>query len=134
MKMSGYAPFDKVFVEYDPDITLEKDDKDCTYQVKILKFDSDEIILRVRSDKNGIIFIPEYYDDGWKAKVNGHPVDVIRANASFRGIPIEKGLHTIRMYYSPGIVYAGGAISVITVLIGMCLVIFQYVKRKRVHC
>jgi hypothetical protein len=130
-----YKPFEMVFLEREPAITADDKDIDNEYEVEILEYDSDEVIFWVRSNKNGILFIPEYYDKGWKAVVNGRePRDVIRANGSFRGIPIERGSHTIRMYYSPRIVFVGACITAITVLASILLVILQRIKRKSSHC
>lgn len=134
MSENNFDPFKKVFIEKRPSFTNQDDNEKVSYKVDIREYTEEEIIFEVTTNKNGVLFIPEYYDDGWKAKADGHPMGIIRANASFRGIPVAKGNHIVKMYYAPTIVYFGTTISVITILIGIFLSLFPYIKRRRHHC
>ena len=57
------------------------------------------------SDKYLYVAIP--YSEGWKAKVDGTPVEVIRANIAFMAVPVSEGSHTIEMSYTTPNLFAG---------------------------
>jgi uncharacterized membrane protein YfhO len=76
------------------------------------------------------LFLPEYYDAGWKASVDGEEACVIRANASFRAIPIKKGQHIVNVYYSPGIFYIGLFLSALTILFAIVFLFSQHIMKK----
>jgi uncharacterized membrane protein YfhO len=97
--------------------------------VKVLSFSESEIVIKLFTNKKGILFVPEYYDDGWKAEVDGIPTEVLRVNASFRGVEVREGEHKIVMHYSPRIVYVGAVISGITAL--FCVTLSYFVAKRR---
>lgn len=47
------------------------------------------------------LFFSIPYSEGWKCKIDGNNVDVLRADYAFSAVPIKKGSHTVVMYYRP---------------------------------
>jgi len=70
--------------------------------------------LSVKSDVDGFLFIPEYFDRYWKAEVNGSQGLVLQAFGNFRAIKVSVGENSIKMFYSPDKFYLGLWISMST--------------------
>lgn len=56
-------------------------------------------------------------DKGWKAYIDGEPVDHIRVDYILRALKVPAGQHTITFEFAPGVYKAGVAISLISSLI-----------------
>lgn len=68
------------------------------------------------------------YSKGWKAYIDGEPVDTIRANVMYMAVALEPGYHQVRLEYcTPGL-KAGIMISVIcsAVLVGFIIFLCKH--------
>jgi hypothetical protein len=79
--------------------------------VQLLRFDPDAISLSTRSDAPGLLVLSEIYDPGWRAFVDGQPVDVLAANYALRGVPVPAGDHTVELRYEPRSLQIGLIVS-----------------------
>jgi uncharacterized membrane protein YfhO len=61
---------------------------------------------------------------GWRARVDGRPQDIYRADYGLRAVPLPAGEHVIEFIYRPVSFDVGGAISigVLAVVIVLMLV------------
>ena len=50
---------------------------------------------------DGFLILADSFYPGWKATVDGRPVDILPANHLFRGTPVPAGSHRIRFEYAP---------------------------------
>jgi uncharacterized membrane protein YfhO len=50
---------------------------------------------------------------GWRARVDGEPVAVARANLAFRAVAVPAGTHTIELTYRPAALLVGLGLSVL---------------------
>lgn len=78
------------------------------------------------SDKYLYIAIP--YSDGWKANLDGTPVEVIRANIAFMAIPVTKGSHTIEMTYTTPNLFTGWIMTAVGIIVYAGYSVFE--KKK----
>jgi hypothetical protein len=67
--------------------------------VEVTTYGADEIHLRVNATATGMVVLSEIWDPGWQAKVDGRPVNILKANGVFRGIVVEPGAHEIVLTY-----------------------------------
>lgn len=79
------------------------------------------ITLEVDAPDKGILVVSEVYYPKWKAELDGRPVEMLRVNYTLRGIPVEKGRHTIVLRYLPDRFIQGwiACAAAIVILIGM---------------
>ena len=70
-----------------------------------------------------MLFLPDNYYNGWKAKIDGKEVRILRANYTFRAIPIQAGKHIVRFYYDPMSFKLGIALALVG-LIGIAAIYF----------
>ncbi|CAA9576694.1 MAG: hypothetical protein AVDCRST_MAG87-2930 [uncultured Thermomicrobiales bacterium] len=59
----------------------------------------------------GLAVFSEVYEEGWKAWVDGEPIDILRTNHALRGVPIGPGEHTVEFRYEPESIRIGLLIS-----------------------
>lgn len=95
--------------------------------VRVVERTTNGLDLEVESDGDGWLVVLDSYDDGWRATVDGEPVEVRRANYNFRAVPISAGSSRVEMRYEmPGLdlaialtvsttlgVLAGGVVGVV---------------------
>lgn len=86
----------------------------------------------VNLDSNTYLYIAIPYSQGWKATVDGKPVNILKANDAFMALRLEKGNHEIELVYTTPYLIIGMVISILT-LLGCCIGMIV-LKRKRKNC
>lgn len=85
-------------------------------------------------ERDNLVFFSIPYDEGWRATVDGKPVEIERVNIGFMAIPVtgDGQSHTIRFTYrTPGLMlglYISGGALLFT---GVYLTVAQLRRRKR---
>ena len=81
-------------------------------------------LLVARTERPGFLVAVMTWYPGWRAEVDGRPANLYRTNYGFMGLPLEPGLHRVRLIYDPASVrvgfwqtlvgLAGGAVAAFT--------------------
>jgi hypothetical protein len=109
------AVLDKEFADFVQDFTPEHD---STATVNLTKYTPRYLDYEYSTTKPGtIVFSEIYYPYGWKATVDGTPVDIYRVNYMLRAINVPAGKHTIHMEFDPDSVKKGNTIAMVCILI-----------------
>jgi uncharacterized membrane protein YfhO len=75
----------------------------------------------VDSPKEGVLFLSIPYSPGWTARVDGEPVQTVRVNTTYTGVPVESGKHSVVLtYMTPGLV--PGIIASVVALLAFAVV------------
>ena len=69
--------------------------------VSILAYSENEIVLAADAQRAGYLVLSEVWFPGWLATVNGEPTPVLRANYTFRALPVPAGELEVRLWYAP---------------------------------
>jgi hypothetical protein len=88
-----------------------KADRDA---VRISKYGPNQIHLEASCLGPRILFLSEVDYPGWKARVDGRPEKIYRANYAFRALPLGPGRHRIKMVYRPASFYLGLTVTGLT--------------------
>jgi hypothetical protein len=108
----------------------EAKDTPCTLPdfsgVTITQDNPEDILLTVNSPCSGYITGSHPYFPGWKVTIDGNTTNVYEGNLGFITFPIEKGNHTVRVYYTPQYIVPGLALS----LVGFGIVYFLIRKHS----
>jgi hypothetical protein len=83
-------------------------------RIEYIRYDLSEIQLAVDMPAGGWLVLSEVYYPGWRATVDGEQVDVLRANYTFRAIPLSAGEHLVRTWFAPWTWHVGLAVSGVT--------------------
>ena len=67
--------------------------------VKCLEYENNYVKYEVSSDNNSILVFSEIWYPNWNAYLDGNRVEVLKADYSFRAVPVLKGKHIIEMKY-----------------------------------
>ena len=75
---------------------------DSLATIRVTHYDAHRIeIQSVRSQPGFMILSEIYYEDGWKATLNGEELPIYRTNYLLRGVEVPVGEHTIEFVYAP---------------------------------
>jgi len=96
--------------------------------VKILKDEPGEILVKTSSTVPKLLYVSDNYYPGWKATVDGNETEILRANYTFRAVPLTPGEHVVRMEYDPWSFKAGLIISVVS--LGAILVMVRKISKR----
>jgi hypothetical protein len=91
---------------------------------------NNEIIVDAWSAATGWLVLPESWDLGWTATVNGRPEPVLHANYAFRAVRIPDGESRIKFRYTPADLKWG---IIITVLAGAASLILALRLSRASH-
>ena len=129
------AVLDKEFASYVTDFTPERDPESV---VRLTKYTPRYIDYEYATSKPGtIVFSEIYYPYGWKATIDGEPVEHYRVNYMLRALNVPAGKHTIHFEFAPDSVKKGDTLAMVCIFImyGTMLVVLvsaiMGVLRKR---
>lgn len=87
---------------HDPDASIHL----TSYAPDVLEYTSNLSQIKTA------VFSEIYYPYGWKAYIDGQPVEIFRANYVLRALNIPAGEHQIRFEFRPDTVYKGDKVGV----------------------
>ena len=73
------------------------------------------------SETNGLVIVSITRHKYWHATVDGRAARLIPVNLQYQGLVVPTGRHTIRMEYRNPLLFAGGVVSLGTVLLLLVL-------------
>jgi len=79
--------------------------------VRVVRFDVNEVQLRLDAPRPGLVYCSEARMSGWTATLDGREIPIVAADYAFRAVEVPQGTHAIRLRYrAPGLT-AGLALS-----------------------
>jgi len=119
---SNQQIFDKLFSQkFNPSQELVLEEKydfatspDTDSLAEISDYQPNKISINTQSKTNQWLLLTDSYYPGWKAYIDGKLTKILRANFTFRAIPVPAGNHTIIFSYRPDSFKYGLIISTIT--------------------
>ncbi|MGQ0815543.1 MAG: hypothetical protein ACT4O1_13980 [Gemmatimonadota bacterium] len=87
------------------------------------KREPDAVSLRVTSDRPALLMVLDNYYKAWRAEVNGANTPILRANHTFRAVPLPAGEHEVKFIYDIGYL-KGPALASALLLILLAAVAF----------
>jgi hypothetical protein len=128
------AVLDRSFAPYVENLTPGRD---STAQVTLTQYTPEFVEYDASCAQPGtIVFSEIYYPYGWKAYVDGTPVEHYRVNYMLRALNVPAGQHHIRFEFRPDSVAKGNTLSMIFVFamygVLLLLIVFGVLRlRKR---
>lgn len=71
------------------------DNSSLTYDVEIVGYDENRIVLNVNTNKQSILVLSEVFYPSWQAAINDKKTKILPVNFLFRGILVPKGEHQV---------------------------------------
>jgi hypothetical protein len=92
-------------------------DGQITADIVIVRYRANEVVIRVKTDRAGLLVLSDTYYPGWKAFVDGEEKEVLQANICQRAVEVAFGEHEVRFVFDSLPVKAGFSISIAALLI-----------------
>ncbi len=130
--------FNKIYSEnfnFKNNVILKKDPKvkvgeGNVNKVEIIKYSQNKILISTRSDTEKILVISDNFYPGWIAKINGKNTEIIRANYTFRAVPVPKGNNEVEISYEPKSFKAGFTISSLSASLAFLILIIWWYNQS----
>ena len=103
---------------------------------EVLERTATHVRIQASSEADCVLVLADAYYPGWKATVDGEPIEVFPVNHAFRGVLMPAGAHRIEFRYAPESFSVGLTISVCALLVssGVALcILWRISQRKRRH-
>jgi len=68
---------------------------------QIVEDDLTKLTVRIRAHRSGYLQVNDSWAPGWKAMLDGKPVELLRSNYAFRAAFVPAGEHLVEMVYRP---------------------------------
>jgi hypothetical protein len=85
---------------------------------------ADRILVRATVNAPSHLLVTDGYDAGWRARIDGETVPVLRANLAFRAVALPAGSHEVEMTYEtpglgPGLTVSGLSLAGALAFVGL---------------
>lgn len=113
--LDNFNPAQTAFVESSLKAAVpEQPGTDSTANIKLAKYDNDDITYTSTSKTNQFAVLSEvYYPAGWQAYIDGKETSYVKTNYMLRGIYVPAGNHTIEFKFHPSSYYTGQTLTYI---------------------
>ena len=134
MASRNFKPENTVILEEEPKIPIGRNKNSLSgeWSVHSIKYSANTVMLEVKTNRQGILFMSDTYYPGWQAYINGKETKIYRANFAFRAIIIPSGRNNIKFVYNPQSYTLGKWISGSGIVLCMMLGIISYFFTKHV--
>lgn len=111
-----------VVLEKPAPISPQFDSAESKSRAEVTSYKPTKVNIHTSSKAPKLLFISDNYFDGWKAKVDGDDTEVLRADYTFKAVPLTPGEHEVEFYYDPlsfkvGLVISLAALGTLTYLV-----------------
>jgi len=96
----------------------------------ITDFSDTKIKGTVNALEDGILYFSIPYEKGWSVWVDGKKQELVKVMDAMSGVKVSAGAHEIKLRYIPEGFVVGTCCTVVSVLLFVFLVIFDFRKRK----
>ena len=118
----------------DPGLSLEEHPAGASLDspaVEVVAAGEDHLAFRVATPRRALLVTSEVAAPGWEALVDDTPVDVLRVNGLSRGVVVPPGAHRIDFAYRPASAPAGAAISAVSLVLLLAILLVSYWRAGR---
>lgn len=80
------------------------------------------VVVRVNAPRAGYLVLADPYYGGWVATVDGQSAPLLRADWTFRAVPVGPGAHEVAFRFRPRSLYVAGGVSALAWLAALATV------------
>jgi len=99
-----------VLVERAP--AFESRDAGEVAPARILDYRPERVAVEAETQGPALLVLSDSHDPGWRARVDGDPAEILRANGLYRAVALPGGVRRVVFEYAPASLRWGGWISV----------------------
>jgi hypothetical protein len=117
----AFDPFAEVLLSRAPTEFAAFEPQAGRSTVEVLELAPERMRLRAELAAPGWLVLGEWHYPGWQARVDGDKQSIYRADYGLRAVPLGAGAHEVEFVYRPAALYAGAALSALTLLAAVVL-------------
>ena len=87
--------------------------------------------LETPAPKPGYLFVSENYYPAWKARVDGKPVSVVRAQMSLMAVPLAQGARVVELEFRSSTYGLGRGITLTTLVLLLGATVYGRIRERR---
>jgi hypothetical protein len=110
-----FDPNQKAIVYKQPRISSSTSQLNAS--VAIEQYRTNEVIIRAKTDRDGLLVLSDTYYPGWKVFIDGTEGEVLRANVCQRAVEVPAGEHEVKFVFDSFPAKAGFGISIAALLV-----------------
>jgi hypothetical protein len=95
--------------------------------VRLLSRRTDRLEIAVETSSVAHVVVREAFAAGWRARVDGRPAPVLRADVLFRAVEVPAGRHEVELFYRP----QGAALGLVISATGLLVLVLLGSRRRR---
>ncbi len=97
--------------------------RSAPYKADIVSDEPEHIVIETNGESAGWLVLAEAWYPGWRATIDGVPVEVARADVLFRAVPVPAGQHRVEFAFAPLSLWTGVGISLMTLALCVAAII-----------
>ncbi len=139
-QLAGFDPLATVLVDHETSAKLDSSlfqtasaSNDSTGKASIINRSPIRMTIETEATKASLLILSEMFYPGWKALIDGREVEVLRVNYNLRGVSIPAGKHLVEFSYRPKSITIGAAITWITALCLIAILILENRRLRRIR-
>lgn len=136
-QIPGFDPRTTALVDHETSAKLDSAlfqtatvSNDSTGKTSIIGRTPTRMVIETEAMKSSLLVLSEMFYSGWKASIDGREIDLWRVNYNLRGVSVPAGKHFVELSYKPKSILIGAAISLITAL---CLLGILILENRRLR-
>lgn len=115
-----------IILEKEPNIQISNNPPG---EARLTKYAPNELSFDLENQNNSLFFISDTYYPGWNAYVDGEKTEILRADYTFRAVPLQNGSQVLEFKFEP-ISFKIGLLLTLTGLAALVVVFFLARERK----
>jgi hypothetical protein len=91
-----------VLLEHPPPmLPRSADSKSVAGSARIRRYGNTEIDIEADTPDGGFLILNDVWHPWWRAEMDGHPTEILKANVLFRAVQIGPGIHRVHFAFEP---------------------------------
>ncbi len=87
-------------------------------------------VLEVETTGPALLLLTENFYPAWRARVDAEPTPILRADLTFRAVPVPSGKHEVELVYRSGLFAGSLAISAAAAALALAVALIPWVRRR----
>jgi hypothetical protein len=129
LQQDSFDPRQTVLLEEPPAISPATG----TASIVVERYTANRVRARVHATSAGILLLADTWYPGWKARVDGRPTRLLRADHILRAVEVPAGEHRVEFYFAPATIRIGGIVSLLTAALTVLVMLVFRRRSASVH-
>jgi hypothetical protein len=82
---------------------------------EIVEYAPERVVIEAEAPSASLLVLSDTHYPGWRATVDGEPVEILRANGLYRAVALEQGSRRVVFEYVPDSLRLGGSVSLASI-------------------